>query len=35
LVNVDDLNIVLSGWGVSFDVDDLNAVLSNWQLTCQ
>lgn len=33
-VDVDDLNIVLSGFGTEFDVDDLNSVLSNWGLAC-
>ncbi len=33
-VDVDDLNIILSGFGTAFDVDDLNLVLSNWGSSC-
>lgn len=35
LINIDDLNAVLAGWGNAFGVDDLNAVLSNWQSACE
>jgi len=34
IVDVDDLNIVLSGFGAPYTVDDLNLVLSNWQASC-
>ena len=34
MVNFDDLNVVLSGWGVDYDFDDLNAVLANWDTEC-
>ncbi len=33
-VDVEDLNIVLSGFGLEFTVNDLNAVLANWGTTC-
>ncbi len=33
-VDVDDLNIILSGFGTPYTVDDLNTVLSHWQSSC-
>ncbi len=34
LVNVEDLNVVLGGFGARFGVNDLNIVLSHWSEAC-
>ena len=33
IVNVTDLNILLQGWGTTYNIGDLNALLQYWQLT--
>tara|TARA_B100000282_G_C31613831_1_gene436040 strand:+ start:212 stop:817 length:606 start_codon:yes stop_codon:yes gene_type:complete len=33
VTNLDDLNIVLAGWGTTYVLDDLNALLANWGTT--
>lgn len=34
IVNFEDLNIVLSGWGAPYNFTNLNFVLSQWQQSC-